>query len=42
MKIINKKRLIGCGFALAAGMNAHVTKPIDMIKLYDVLGKCFH
>lgn len=27
--------------ALAAGMNAHVTKPIDMTKLYDVLGEVF-
>lgn len=27
--------------AIAAGMNAHVSKPIDMKKLYQVLGKVF-
>ena len=27
--------------ALSAGMNAHVTKPIEMTKLYDVLGEVF-
>lgn len=29
-----------CARALAAGMNEHLSKPLDMARLFDVLERC--